>query len=461
MKKRLIGSAIFATALLTLPPKFLGFSIFNLGHAIEVSTSLSAKLACSAKYLTQLDEEQIVQDLMSYTPVTDLVELKYLESPKRVEANLFGMAPMTAIYRDGIGCSLQYEGFDELDRGQFASLPASSNEPWPTGNLVKHIDLETQAALNNIIREDNNAGLNTRAMVVVKDGEIVAEAYAPGINKNTPLLGWSMGKSLTAMMLGRLESLSKVHSSDAELFKEWQDERKNLTLEQLLQMSSGLKFDETYAPGSDSTHMLFTAASASQVAIDSALEHAPASHFSYSSGTTNLLARYIHNVLGSNASNTINFLQQEIFIPAGITTATFELDAAGILVGSSYIYASGRDWARLGLIMLNDGEINGQHILSPSWVAAAQQPNASNNEKAYGYQFWLNRGDDKLRWPSLPEDAYTMHGDRRQSVMIVPSENAVLVRLGWTKGSYPMEQNYRKLLDAIKEKPILPKPTGD
>ncbi len=456
MKKRLIGAALVGAALLVLPPKFLGFSIFHLGHAVQVSTSLSAKLACSAKYLTGLDDEQIVSDLMSYSPVANLVKLEYINAPTAVKASLFGMAQVTAQYRPGIGCALTYDGIETLNDTNVSPLPAPSSAPWPEGEQVKYVDLEVQAAVNNILRSDDQAGLNTRAIVVVKDGEIVAEGYADGISNKTPLLGWSMAKSVTAMMLGRLEALGKVSDADKQLFSQWQDERQKLTLKQLLQMSSGLQFDETYAPGSDATHMLFTASSASDVAINSALAHAPDSQFSYSSGTTNLLSRYLHQVLGENVNQTVSFLQQELFIPAGIHSAVFEPDASGVLVGSSYLYATGRDWARLGLIMVNGGKINNEHILAADWIKRATSANSSDNEKAYGYQFWLNQGDDNLRWPALPEDAYAMMGNRHQSVMMIPSQSTVLVRLGWTKGDYPMEQNYAQLLEALKEKPILP-----
>lgn len=121
-----------------------------------------------------------------------------------------------------------------------------------------------------------------------------------------------------------------------------------------------------------------------------------------------------------------------------------------MFVGSSYLYASARDWAKLGLLMLNEGKFNGEQLLPNDWVNKATSPNNSDNEKAYGFQFWLNNGDEHLRWPSLPEDAYAMMGNRKQSVMVIPSENTVLVRLGWTKGDYPMEQNYRAILDTLQ-----------
>lgn len=449
MKKLLISLALFSGLLIAVPPYFLGFSLFNLSHAVQVATSLSAKLACSARFISGLDDQQIVSDLSSYSPVTELVNLKYSDTPSQVSADLFGLAPTVATYRQGLGCTIEFDGDDTLYQMASQPLPEPDHAPWPKGNRVGTVNPAIQNVLESMLAEDNRNGLDSRAMVVVQDGQIIAEAYGNGFNPTTPLLGWSMGKSVTAMMLGRLEALEKVSKNDTALFDQWTDTRAELSLEQLLQMSSGLAFDETYAPGSDATHMLFTAPSASDVAMTSPLDHEPGSHFSYSSGTTNLLSRYIHQTLGSDPAQTMGFVQTELFVPAGIATAIFEPDASGVLVGSSYLYASGRDWARFGLIMANNGEINGQKLLPDNWVTAAQAPNTSDNEKSYGYQFWLNRGDDQLRWPSLPEDAYAMLGNRKQSVMIIPSTNTVLVRLGWTSGDYPMEDNYKALLDAI------------
>jgi CubicO group peptidase (beta-lactamase class C family) len=434
-------------------PKYLGFSVFNLGHAIQVSTSLSAKLACSAKYISKFSDEQIVKDISSYSPVANIVSLTYASNPKRVEASLFGLSPVVAVYNERTGCTLRFEDEKPLHTEGIGMLSAlSSDDEWPLGEQASSIDSQLQSFLSNLLNEDNAQGYNTRAMLVIKDGVIAAEAYGDGIAKDTPLLGWSMGKSLTAMMLGRLEYLGEIDKNESDLFKQWQhDARSNITILQLMQMSSGLMFDETYAPGSDATHMLFTAPRAAQVALKSELAHASGSHFSYSSGTTNLLSELIHRHFGSSLVKTTQFLHQDLFKPASISTAIFEPDAAGVLVGSSYIYASGRDWARLGLIMLNDGEINGEQLISPAWVSAARSPNVSDNERAYGYQFWLNQGDQHFRWRDLPKDAYAMMGNRHQSVMIIPSLDLVLVRLGWTAGDYPMQENYRVILNEISK----------
>jgi CubicO group peptidase (beta-lactamase class C family) len=112
------------------------------------------------------------------------------------------------------------------------------------------------------------------------------------------------------------------------------------------------------------------------------------------------------------------------------------------------VHTSARDWARLGEMMVSGGTINGQRLVSEEWVARATRPNESENFKSYGFQWWLNRGNAELRWPELPEDAYAANGNRQQSLMIIPSEELVLVRLGWTAGRYPVNERFSEILRA-------------
>lgn len=456
MKKGLWVAAIIivliGTVATLLAPRLLGFSLWHLGHAVQVATHMNAKLACSARYISDFDEGRIIDDLASYSPAARLVNLQYQTAEKTVTADLYGLAPVKASFRPGIGCSLDFDGEQKLSDLQTTDIPANPDLPWPAGEQVNTISAPLQQQLDQMLAEDNQKGYQSRALLVVQDGKILAESYAQGVTSQTPLLGWSMAKSVTAMLLGRLQYQGAQLTEPGQLFAEWQqDERKELNLTHLLQMSSGLEFDETYAPGSAATHMLFTSPGAAAVAKQSSLQHPPGTHFSYSSGTTNLLSNLLSQQLGNQPQATQDFVYQQLFQPLAMSNSVFEMDAAGDLVGSSYLYASGRDWARLGWLMVNNGKANDQQLLPADWIKAASSPNSSNNEKAYGYQFWLNSGDAEKRWPTLPDDAYAMQGNREQSVMMIPSRRVVLVRLGWTKGDYPKEQNYLKLLELLPE----------
>jgi len=464
MKKLLLilvaGTASLALALALLAPTLLGFSITQLGNAVNIATGMGAKLACSGHFVSGFTPARNLEDLASYSPANRLLDLQYDEQTKRVTASLLGMGTTSARYRPGLGCTLDIGDTSALDQIRISQLPETEGE-WPRGNGASHIDSALQQQLDALLADDNVAGMQTRALLVVQDGRLVAESYAEGITAQTPLLGWSMGKSLTAMMVGRLEQLGQVPSGAAPLFDEWkQDARAHITLEDMLHMSSGLDFDETYAPGSDATRMLFNSHSASAVALGSLALYQPGEHFSYSSGTTNLLARWITDQRGGTPQDGIDFFRNEILRPLGMQHTVFEPDPSGIFVGSSYIYASARDWARLGLLMLDRGQWQGEQLLDPEWVQRAHTPNQSNNAPAYGYQFWLNSGTkelaagDELRFPQLPVDAYFMLGNRKQVVMISPSTNTVMVRLGWSAGSYPTGENFARLLPAVEKTAI-------
>lgn len=449
MLKKLMISVVSVILVASLGLFAIGISPLHLGAVAQVAVGLGAKIACSGKYITGLSEAQIVEDLAGYSPATRLLKLRYKEN--QVKAKFLGLASATATYRGPLGCTLAHkEGTADLDNVQVPAL-AKSTLPWPKGESVDTIDEKVQALLETLLAQDNADGLDTRALLVVKSGKILGEAYAPGFDSATPFLGWSMGKSLTSIMVGNLERLGKISVEGQNLFPEWShDERANITLEDLLQMSSGLQFSETYIPGTDSTRMLFIEPGAAQFAIDKPLEHEPGQHFAYSSGTTNILMKYVYDKVGGTPQALVDYFYKDIARPLGLANTVFEPDASGIMVGSSYIYSSARDWARMGQVMVGGGKINDNQLLDLDWVKAASSGNDSENDGRYGYQFWLNKGEHKsLRWPLLPEDTYAMMGNRQQKVFIIPSLNIVIVRLGWTTGYYPTEIKFEKIIDAV------------
>jgi CubicO group peptidase (beta-lactamase class C family) len=200
-------------------------------------------------------------------------------------------------------------------------------------------------------------------------------------------------------------------------------------------------------PGSDATRMLFNSHSAASVAMEKPLEHPPGRYFSYSSGTTNLLAALLVERLGGTQA-AVDYLYGEFLQPLAMANTVLEPDPSGVFVGSSYVYASARDWARLGQLMLNGGELNGHRLFSEEWAGRATAASTALNDTRYGYQFWLNGRGEHRRWPSLPRDAFAMMGNRGQVVMMIPSERMVIVRLGWSAEDYPVNQRFATMLDA-------------
>ncbi len=259
-----------------------------------------------------------------------------------------------------------------------------------------------------------------------------------------------MAKSLTAIMLGNLEMRGLLNPQRQPVFATWAgDERTAITLNDLLTMTDGLAFEETYEPGDDATQMLFLAPSASDYALQVPSAKTPGKRFNYSSGTANLLARLHQDVLGSPQAAYDDFLTH-VYEPMGMQNSVLEVDASGTFVGSSYFYASARDWARMGQLMLNGGQLNGTRIVTPDWVARATSPNDSENYRAYGFQWWLNRGNEALRFADLPEDVFFANGNRQQTTMVFPSRDTVIVRLGWTDTLYPVNDRFSRILAKLR-----------
>ncbi len=453
MKKFTIGLLLFFVIFTGAFYAVMKFPPWRLPEAVKVATGLGAKLACSNRYVSNFDTLRIEDDLASYSPVTRLLEFEYNDEEKWVIATLKGLNATEASYREGLGCSLPFGDASQIANVKLPTinLPQENLElTWPLTNRVDSIDERWQKKAEEVLNADNEDGLDSRAILIVKNGEIVAESYASDFDHTTKFLGWSMGKSVTAIMIGNLIYQDKLALRDINLFEQWADDlRSNISVEDLLTMTSGLAFDETYQPGTDSTKMLFTAPSASDVALSSEYGYEPGTHFSYSSGTSNILSRIIYEKVGANAQANIDYFYTSIVRPLSLYDTVFETDAKGVFVGSSYIYASARDWAKLGQLMLNKGELNGNRILSEEYVEKASQANTSENDSAYGYQFWLNSdAQSQINWQNIPSDAYAMRGNRAQIVLIIPSKNMLIVRLGWSSSPYDINTRFKPFLAA-------------
>lgn len=446
--KKILFSLIAAVAFLLVAASFAGFPPSYLMAAPGVATGIGSKLLCSSRYVSGFSQQQSFDDLVQYSGILQELTVEYDEAQKSVTTSLFGFSEKTANYIPNIGCAIDYSGFGQRAALQTESFPAS-DASWPAGDAVGIADAGMKGLLEQLLATDNAAGLNTRALVVAHRGRVVAEAYGQGATADTPLLGWSMAKSLTAIMLANLEYRGTLDLDGAPEFELWQgDARSQIRISDMLTMTDGLAFSEEYNPGDDATAMLFTEPSSSEFVMAKAALHPPGSHFNYSSGTANLLARIYFDKTGGNQGNYDAYMQG-IHRTLAFQNAIFEVDASGVFMGSSYLYASARDWARIGQLMLNGGTINGHRIMSEDWVSRATTPNSSGNERAYGYQWWLNRGDEELRWPDVPADAYSAQGNRQQYLMVIPSLDLVIVRLGWTAGGYPVNEVFSRIIDGL------------
>lgn len=339
-------------------------------------------------------------------------------------------ARQRAWFADGFGCTLAGE---RPDLGEAMTIEAGAN-PYtdaPAPAAAPELDAAIGRAFGDDLDAAGAEALGTRGIVVLKDGALVGERYAEGFDASTPQLGWSMAKSVTDLMVGVLVEQGVVSLDDDHLRPEWTDGRADITIEQLLRMTSGLEWDETYDLGTPITRMLYLESDMGSYVASLPLVHEPGTFQQYSSGSTTLLC----SVLAERTGLGANLPRQTLLGPLGLTSAVFEPDAAGTPVCSSYLWATPRDWAAIGQFALQGGVWNGEQLLPADWMQRSLTVDAvdSTDDPGYGMGWRVNvLPDGSLRWPTLPEDAYSASGHDGQETIVVPSENVVVVRLGFT-----------------------------
>ena len=334
----------------------------------------------------------------------------------------------TALYRDGYGVTL-LRGRKAKERLLSQSFPLP---PEPAGSeTLQPGDSATSARLAPIAKAlvDDHAYNGTPfAFVVLHKGAIVAERYRPGITADTRLLSWSMGKSFTNALVGLMAGDGMVDIYAPMDIPQWQDDgRRAITLNDLMQMQSGLEWNENYGNRSDVNLMLHREEDMGLFALSKPLMAKPGTHWYYSSGSTNIVMRYLR---GKFASDTefLAYIRSRLFEPLGIRNACFEPDMSGTPVGSSYLYVTARDYARFGQLYLDDGMIGTTRILPENWVKYASTP-ASDSEGGYGAFFWLNQNK---KCPDAPTDMFSCQGHDGQEIYIIPSRDLVVVVLGYS-----------------------------
>lgn len=433
MKKGLL----IALGLLLVGIIIIGGNIFA-----PIGTGYSAKIMCSCVFVAGRTQASVeAQDLSAYWYVSNTVDTETREVSSRL-----GFWERTAVFREGLGCTL-LSGRERDDLGS-ASLRLPRTRSLKAEILQEPVDSLREAlivdqnkldqAIDYAFREaaePEASQKNTRAVLVLKDSLILAERYGEGFDAQSPLLGWSMTKSVTQTQIGMLVLDGQLALYEPAPVPEWKsenDHRADITLDQLLRMSSGLDFEEVYFPPADATTMLFEEASAADYAVQSELAYPPDSVWYYSSGTSNLLARIVRQGVGDDEAY-LRFVHERLFQPLQMSSAIMEPDASGTYVGSSFMYATARDWAKYGLLYLRDGVWRGQRLLPEGWVDYTRTPTPKSYLGCYGAQFWLNAGNEEGRvFPALPNDLYYPSGFEGQHVFIIPSRRMVIVRLGFT-----------------------------
>jgi CubicO group peptidase (beta-lactamase class C family) len=453
----------------------LGCGIYYLDTALPIGNGYAAKYICSQVFIAGRDPAYVFDHEVKPTNILfSLVSPAVNYRDKNVTASgPGGRRPLTAVYREGFGCTLALDAtHDELMKQAEGALPRRAPDtgaPWPRGERVETGALPREIngeALNRVVsgafvEPGPRTMRNTQAVVVVYGNRIIAEKYARGFTPATPLLGWSMTKSVTSALVGILVRQKKLNIMKPAPVAPWRkpgDARGAITLDQLLRMSSGLEFVEVYGPLKDVTDMLYGSKSMADYAASKPLRARPGTEWNYSSGTANIIAKIVRDAAGGTLAGVDAFARANLFDKLGMRSAVMEPDASGSFVGSSYMFATPHDWARFGLLLLNDGVWEGERILPEGWVKYSTTPTPPAPMGEYGAQIWLNAGEKgnpgNRTYPSLPADMFYLSGFNDQVVAVIPSRGVVIVRMGVTHdGSWPQERFIGQVLDCIGKQP--------
>ncbi len=413
--------------------------VVYINSLLPIITGYAAKNLCSNVFISGRDQESIEETDLNFSFIK-LTRNEVDYDNKKVKSR-FLWGKSVALYRDGFGATLLRDvteeelldiEFPELDPPAFMK----DTVPWPLGDLlpdsaITGIDAGALGKVTEMIMSENGYNGNAFAFMVVHKGIPAAEVYKPGFSEDTRFLSWSMAKSFVNSFAGIMvrEGLLDVNAPAG--LAEWEgDERRNITMNDLLQMQSGLKWNEDYGNRSDVTVMLHCDDDMSRYAFDRPVQFPAGTKWYYSSGTTNIVSYLLRQKIGSD-DEYYTFLHRNLFSRTGIRNAVFEVDPEGTMVGSSYLYLTARDYARFGLLYLNDGVFNGERILPEGWVEYSTTP-ASASGGEYGAFFWLNRSG---KLPSAPRDMYMCVGHDGQRIFIIPSREMVVVVLGYSPSS--------------------------
>jgi CubicO group peptidase (beta-lactamase class C family) len=440
-------------------------------NLLPLAAGYAAKVTASAVFVSGRTVESVLQEELAAdrpleAAIRLLLRLDVDRANRRVTARL-GTATATAVATAELGCTLVVGDVPaaELAARRIPKLAGPTTDPrlidFPVGDRVPTPPVALQRAKPAIeaavaaafAEPATGPKRRTRAVVVLADGQLLAERYADGCSATMPLPGWSMAKSVVAALVALREADGRLPLDVPPATPQWStdDPRRQVRRLDLLTMTSGLEWHEDYAdPNSAALRMLFGSADTGAAQASMPLAAKPGDRFRYSSGSTNLLCREVRHTFDDDRAYWA-YPRDRLFAPLGMTSAVLELDASGTWVGSSYVFATARDWARLGNLFAHDGRVGSQQVLPPGWVARAATPSQASAGR-YGLQLWTNRDPDgdgpaAAAWPELPPTLLRLDGFEGQFVVVVPEERLVVVRLGCTKQGDP---GVRALVAAVR-----------
>lgn len=406
-----------------------------------IGSAYTAKTVCTAVFVSGRDpragyDEDVVKD---NHPLLALTRVRVDGGQSAVRADFLGLRPRRARHVPGRGCTLESIAGDEA-MGPVRAARAVARAPDPA----------VQSILDRALAD---AAARTRALAVMHDGRLVAEAYAPGFSPHTALPGWSMSKTMTAVLAGMAVGRGALRLDSATLLPQWaRDSRRDIALDHLLRMTDGLAFDEDPGnPLSDAVAMLLLEPDAAGFAAGKPLRATPGSTWRYSSGSTNVLMRVVADALGYAGAAAARLPREFLFTPLGLHSAVVEPDASGLPVGSSFMHASPHDWLRFGQFLLQDGVWDGVRLLPQGWVRGMTTLTPASGPHAFGAHVWL-RVPEAYAGPratrrTLPAGTFHAVGHEGQFLSVVPGRGLVVLRLGVTRP--PHKWDHQALLAGV------------
>lgn len=408
----------------------------------SILTAYAAKVVGSAVYVGQRPKDTALREEMFLgRQLHHFIKMQYEPPPEEepewaiITARGFGGSFVrSAFYKRGRGVTLLPKGvvvedftfnepFERPKAPQVKTLPSATLSPRQSKEIEGFLDWAFAESQGNFTRK------RTRAVLVLKDDKVIAERYAPGFSASTRFMSWSMAKSFLNALVGILVNKGEMKIHDKLSADEWSDseEKKEITVDQLLHMTSGLKFRSSIKIATDESKMLFLAKDMANYAASQALEKEPGTRWLYSSGNSLILSRHIKKILGKE--EYLDFIYRELLFKIGMSSAVVETDLTGTWVASSYLYATARDFARFGQVYLHNGVHNGERLFPSWWIPYTEEALSLSNKAGYGAHFYSN---DHNIWKDLPTDTLMAKGFLGQLIAIIPSKGIVAVRLGNT-----------------------------
>jgi len=418
-----------------------------IARPIEIVTSFLSRELCSAVFVSHLDPKQDYAERHAPRPgmawLNWAVRYDIDRSRKEATVSILGFFQRRAAYREGFGtitirgrvpAELSFAGEDASVEGRCECIVPEIAGP----AVVEASDPLLRESIDQAFAEPRRPPFRrTKAVVVIHEGRVVAERYAPGFGIHTRILGYSDAKSVVSALIGVLVRQGRLSIDTPAPVPEWAnpaDSRHGITIDHLLRMTSGLSISDSNSPVDRVARMIFLERDMARYAATCRLCAVPGNEWEYSSGNTMILSRIVRDSVGGRAIDVLRFARRELFQPVGMRDVTIEFDATGSPIGSTYLYATARDWARFGMLYLDDGVVQGRRILPEGWVRYSSMPTLNTG---YGAGFWTNRIQGEvpklhIPWsiPGAPEDTISARGNMGQFVIVIPSKRLVIVRFG-------------------------------